>query len=95
MPGRRRRRQIRSICLTDDSVQIGCSSGLGRRRVLGTLRLGISLSAQHLVPFASYLGEFTREHPGVDLRLHYTAALTMISMLESGELDCVIGPALN
>jgi DNA-binding transcriptional LysR family regulator len=47
------------------------------------------------VPFASYLGEFTREHPGVDLRLHYTAALTMISMLESGELDCVIGPALN
>jgi DNA-binding transcriptional LysR family regulator len=66
-----------------------------RDALIGTLRLGISLSAQHLVPFASYLGEFTREHPGIDLRLQYSAALTMISMLESGELDCVIGPALN
>jgi DNA-binding transcriptional LysR family regulator len=66
-----------------------------RDALIGTLRLGISLSAQHLVPFASYLGEFTREHAGIDLRLQYSAALTMISMLESGELDCVIGPALN
>jgi DNA-binding transcriptional LysR family regulator len=66
-----------------------------RDALIGTLRLGISLSAQHLVPFASYLGEFTREHPGIDLRLQYAAALTMISMLETGELDCVIGPALN
>jgi DNA-binding transcriptional LysR family regulator len=66
-----------------------------RDALIGTLRLGISLSAQHLVPFASYLGEFTREHPGIELRLQYSAALTMISMLESGELDCVIGPALN
>jgi DNA-binding transcriptional LysR family regulator len=66
-----------------------------RDALIGTLRLGISLSAQHLVPFASYLGEFTREHPGIDLRLQYSAALTMISMLESGELDGVIGPALN
>lgn len=66
-----------------------------RDALIGTLRLGISLSAQHLVPFACYLGKFTREHPGIDLRLQYSAALTMISMLESGELDCVIGPALN
>jgi DNA-binding transcriptional LysR family regulator len=66
-----------------------------RDALIGTLRLGISLSAQHLVPFASHLGEFTREHPGIDLRLQYAAALTMISMLGSGELDCVIGPALN
>jgi DNA-binding transcriptional LysR family regulator len=66
-----------------------------RDALIGTLRLGISLSAQHLVPIASYLGEFTREHPGIDLRLQYAAALTMISMLGSGELECVIGPALN
>jgi DNA-binding transcriptional LysR family regulator len=66
-----------------------------RDALIGTLRLGISLSAQHLVPFASYLGEFSREHPGIELRLQYSAALTMISMLASGELDCVIGPALN
>jgi DNA-binding transcriptional LysR family regulator len=66
-----------------------------RDALIGTLRLGISLSAQHLVPFASYLGEFTREHPGIDLRLQYAPALTMISMLESGELDGVIGPALS
>ena len=63
--------------------------------LIGTLRLGVSLSAQHLVPFASYLGEFTRDHPGIDLRLRYAPALTMISMVEAGELDCVIGPAVS
>src|ERR1700759_4583544 len=63
--------------------------------LIGTLRVGISLSAQHLVPFAAYLGEFTRDHPGVDLRLQYAPALTMISMVETGELDCGIGPAVS
>ena len=63
--------------------------------LIGTLRLGVSLSAQHLVPFASYLGEFTRDHPGVDLRLQYAPGLTMISMVEAGELDCLIGPAVS
>ena len=63
--------------------------------LIGTLRLGVSLSAQHLVPFASYLGEFTRDHPDVDLRLQYAPGLTMISMVETGELDCVIGPAVS
>jgi DNA-binding transcriptional LysR family regulator len=63
--------------------------------LIGTLRLGVSLSPQHLVPFASYLGEFTRDHPGIDLRLQYAPALTMISMVETGELDCVIGPAVS
>jgi DNA-binding transcriptional LysR family regulator len=62
--------------------------------LIGTLRVGISLSAQHLVPFAAYLGEFTREHPGVDLRLQYAPGLAMISMITAGELDCVIGPAV-
>ena len=63
--------------------------------LIGTLRIGVSLSAQHLVPFASYLGEFTRDHPGIDLRLRYAPGLTMISMVEAGELDCVIGPAVS
>jgi len=63
--------------------------------LIGTLRIGVSLSAQHLVPFASYLGEFTRDHPGIDLRLQYAPALTMISMVETGELDCLIGPAVS
>jgi len=63
--------------------------------LIGTLRIGISLSAQHLVPFASYLGQFTRDHPGIDLRLQYAGALTMISMVKAGELDCLIGPAVN
>jgi len=52
-----------------------------RDALIGTLRLGISLSARHLVPFASYFGEFTREHPGIDLRLQYASASTMIAML--------------
>ena len=47
------------------------------------------------MPFASYLGEFTRDHPGIDLRLQYAPGLTMISMVETGELDCVIGPAVS
>jgi DNA-binding transcriptional LysR family regulator len=63
--------------------------------LIGTLRIGISLSAQHLVPFASYLGEFARDHPGIDLRLQCAPGLTMISMVETGELDCVIGPAIS
>jgi DNA-binding transcriptional LysR family regulator len=63
--------------------------------LIGTLRIGISLSAQHLVPFASYLGEFGRDHPGIDLRLQCAPGLTMISMVETGELDCVIGPAIS
>jgi DNA-binding transcriptional LysR family regulator len=66
-----------------------------RDALIGTLRIGVSLSAQHLVPFASYLGEFTRDHPGVDLRLRHAPALTMISMVETGELDCLIGPAVS
>ena len=63
--------------------------------LIGTLRIGVSLSAQHLVPFASYLGEFSRDHPGIDLRLAYAPALAMIAMVETGELDCVIGPAVS
>src|SRR6185312_11805565 len=63
--------------------------------LIGTLRIGVSLSAQHLVPFASYLGGFTRDHPGIDLRLQYAPGLTMISMVETGELDCLIGPAVS
>ena len=51
--------------------------------LIGTLRIGVSLSAQHLVPFASYLGEFTRDHPGIDLRLQYAPALTMISRADA------------
>src|ERR1700685_3453710 len=54
-----------------------------RDALIGTLRLGASLSAQHLVPFASYLGQFTRDHPGIDLRLQYAPALTMIAMVEA------------
>jgi DNA-binding transcriptional LysR family regulator len=66
-----------------------------RDALIGTLSIGIPLSAQHLIPLASYLGEFARDHPDIDLRLRYAPALTMISMVESGELDCVIGPAVS
>ena len=68
---------------------------LTRDALIGALRIGVSLSAQHLVPFASYLGQFTRDHPGIDLRLRYGPALEMISMVGAGELDCVIGPAVS
>ena len=83
------RRTLTSAAQAEEAVQHT------RDALIGTLRIGISLSAQHLVPFASYLGEFTRAHPGIDLRLQYGPALTMIAMVEAGELDCVIGPAVS
>jgi DNA-binding transcriptional LysR family regulator len=83
------RRTLASAAQAEQAVQHT------RDVLIGTLRIGISLSAQHLVPFASYLGEFVRDHPGIDLRLQYAPALTMIAMVESGELDCVIGPAVS
>jgi DNA-binding transcriptional LysR family regulator len=83
------RRTLTSAAQAEQAVQHT------RDVLIGSLRIGVSLSAQHLVPFASYLGEFARDHPGIDLRLHYAPALTMISMVESGELDCVIGPAVS
>jgi len=63
--------------------------------LVGRLRLGIALSAQYLVPFAACLGAFLRDHPGVDVRMRYAAALAMLDMVESGELDCAVGPALE
>jgi DNA-binding transcriptional LysR family regulator len=83
------RRTLASAAQAEEAVR------LTRDALIGTLRIGVSLSAQHLVPFASYLGEFTRDHPGIDLQLQYAPALTMISMVETGELDCVIGPAVS
>jgi DNA-binding transcriptional LysR family regulator len=83
------RRTLNSAAQAEDAVHHT------RDVLIGTLRLGVSLSAQHLVPFASYLGVFTRDHPGIDLRLQYAPALDMISMVEMGELDCVIGPAVS
>ncbi len=83
------RRTLASAAQAEQAVQHT------RDVLIGTLRIGILLSAQHLVPFASYLGEFVRDHPGIDLRLQYAPALTMIAMVESGELDCVIGPAVS
>jgi len=63
--------------------------------LVGRLRLGISLSAQHVVPFAGYIADFLRVHPGVDVRMRAASALAMQGMVESGELDCAIGPALE
>src|SRR6476646_7276207 len=83
------RRTLTSAALAEQAVH------QTRDVLIGTLRIGISLSAQHLVPFASYLGEFTRDHPGIDRRLQYAGALTMISMVKAGELDRVIGPAAS
>jgi DNA-binding transcriptional LysR family regulator len=44
---------------------------------------------------SSVCTKFTRDHPGIDLQLRDAPALTMISMVETGELDCVIGPAVS
>jgi DNA-binding transcriptional LysR family regulator len=60
--------------------------------LIGRLRLGVTTAAQHVVPFAGYLGDFLSRHPGVDSRLHVAAAPGMLAMVEGGDLDCVIAP---
>jgi DNA-binding transcriptional LysR family regulator len=63
--------------------------------LVGRLRMGVSLSAQHVVPFAGYLADFLRVHPGVDVQMRMASALAMQDMVDCGELDCAIGPALE
>ncbi|MGW1055237.1 LysR family transcriptional regulator [Streptomyces sp. NPDC001118] len=60
----------------------------------GQLRIGALQNSQHLVPLASWLAEFARAHPGVDITLQQLAALPMLQMVAEGELDCALVSAV-
>ncbi|MCU1477709.1 MAG: LysR family transcriptional regulator [Subtercola sp.] len=56
----------------------------------GTLRIGSLRSDGHTLPFTSWLADFSREHPGIDIRVEQFAALRTLAMVASGELDCAL-----
>jgi DNA-binding transcriptional LysR family regulator len=56
----------------------------------GTLRIGSLRSDGHTLPFTSWLADFSREHPGIDLRVEQFAAVRTLAMVASGELDCAL-----
>jgi DNA-binding transcriptional LysR family regulator len=60
----------------------------------GSLRVGVLQSAEYLVPLAASLASFAREHPGVDLHLTQSAAVTMVEQVEDGRLHCGVVPAM-
>ena len=50
-------------------------------------------SAEHVVPLAEYVATFARDYPGITVEILQLAALDMLAMVETGELDCAIVPA--
>ena len=64
-----------------------------REAITGTLRVGAMQSAEHVVPLAEYVATFARDYPGITVEILQLAALDMLAMVETGELDCAIVPA--
>ena len=64
-----------------------------RDAITGTLRVGAMQLAEHVVPLTEYVARFTRDYPGITVEIQQLASLEMLSMVESGELDCAIVPA--
>lgn len=60
----------------------------------GALRVGVMQSAEYLVPLAATLAGFAREHPGVDLHVAQSSAVSMVEQVEDGRLHCAVVPAM-
>jgi DNA-binding transcriptional LysR family regulator len=60
--------------------------------LVGRMRLGIPVSASHVVPLARHLGDFLRTYPGVDVSMRVAPATEIPAMVEHGELDCAVLP---
>jgi DNA-binding transcriptional LysR family regulator len=56
----------------------------------GHLRIGSLQTIGHTLPFSSWLAEFSRAHPGVDISVRQLPALRMLEMVVEGELDCAL-----
>lgn len=56
----------------------------------GHLRIGALQTIGHTLPFTSWLAEFSRAHPGVDIAVRQLPALRMLEMVVEGELDCAL-----
>jgi DNA-binding transcriptional LysR family regulator len=56
----------------------------------GHLRIGGLQASGHSLPFSSWLAEFSRAHPGVDITVRQLPAMRMLDMVGEGELDCAL-----
>jgi len=56
----------------------------------GRLRIGALQTIGHTLPFATWLAEFSRAHPRVDIAVRQLPALQMLAMVTAGELDCAL-----
>ena len=56
----------------------------------GTLRIGALQTSGHTLPFAAWLAQFSRTHPGVDISVRQLPSVRMLDMVADGELDCAL-----
>ena len=56
----------------------------------GQLRIGALQTTGHRLPFASWLAEFSRLHPRVEISVQQLPALDMLTMVADGLLDCAL-----
>ena len=62
--------------------------------VRGTLNVGVLQSSEYLVPTARAVASFTREYPGVDVRLRWDNPPSILAAVENGSLHCGLAAAL-
>lgn len=60
----------------------------------GHLRLGAYPVNPNVLPFARWLADFARAHPGIDIEVRQASGLRMTRMVADGELDCAVLDAL-
>ena len=65
--------------LDDARRELGDAAGLDHGR--------IAIAAETLLTVTGVITEFRAEHPGVDIRLHQSDAVTMAKQLHTGEVD--------
>jgi DNA-binding transcriptional LysR family regulator len=56
----------------------------------GSLRIGTLQTSGHTLPFAAWLAQFSRMHPGVDISVRQLPSVQMLEMVADGELDCAL-----
>ena len=66
------------------------------REVLsGELRLGTVQKSTGTCPLSLWLADFARAHPGLHLTVQLQPALQLLTMVQSGELDCAFTTVLS
>lgn len=59
----------------------------------GTLRIGTVQTRSPAYQLGEWLGDFAVQYPGLDIFILQLTAVDMETLLITGELDCVVGPA--